>query len=187
MEFRKQQILCGFLVVVLSAFCVSCSPLGSSSELYEGAEQDGGELSSPASPYDKLSSELTARSNSDDDDGDNESASNNNEVDGGTVEADIESADSSDFSPRTRSASSAANDEDSDATGSNDSADSIDGQDSNIENARVELSPSDKMTAAGHHYHGHGPHGWLKMGASTGKKGAFKWHDKHPVGGKGRR
>lgn len=62
------------------------------------------------------------------------------------------------------------------------------GSDSNIENARINMSPKDLATAAGHHHHhGHYPHGWLEMGAETGKKGAFKWHDKHPVGGKGRR
>lgn len=62
------------------------------------------------------------------------------------------------------------------------------GLDSNIENAKINMSPKDMATAAGHHHHhGHYPHGWLKMGAETGKKGAFKWHDKHPVGGKGRR
>lgn len=58
---------------------------------------------------------------------------------------------------------------------------------SNIANAKIEMSPRDMSTAAGHHYHGHGVHGMLKMGAETGKKGAFKWYDKHPVGGKGRR
>lgn len=53
--------------------------------------------------------------------------------------------------------------------------------------------------AAGHHYGHHGGHGGhghhkkhyvsgkLEMGAESGKKGAFKWHDKHVVGGKGRR
>lgn len=61
------------------------------------------------------------------------------------------------------------------------------GQDSNIANAKIKLSSTDMSTAAGHHYHGHGVHGWLEMGAHTGKKGAFGWHDKHPVGGKGRR
>lgn len=46
------------------------------------------------------------------------------------------------------------------------------------------------IAAAGHHYHKKHKHyvsGKLEMGAETGKKGAFKWHDKHPVGGKGRR
>lgn len=61
------------------------------------------------------------------------------------------------------------------------------GLDTNIANAKIDLSPRDMSTAAGHHYHGHGVHGMLKMGAETGKKGAFKWYDKHPVGGKGRR
>lgn len=60
--------------------------------------------------------------------------------------------------------------------------------DSNIENAKVQLTAGDMATAAGHHHHHkHYPHGWLKMGAHTGKKGSFGWHDKHPVGGKGRR
>lgn len=62
------------------------------------------------------------------------------------------------------------------------------GADSNIANAKIEMSPHDRATAAGHHHHhGHYVSGMLKMGAETGKKGAFKWHDKHPVGGKGRR
>lgn len=64
----------------------------------------------------------------------------------------------------------------------------LDTQDTNIANAKVRLSSSDMATAAGHHHHKkHYVSGWLKMGAETGKKGAFKWHDKHPVGGKGRR
>lgn len=46
---------------------------------------------------------------------------------------------------------------------------------------------SDLKTSASHHHHGHGVKGWLDMGAWTGKKGAFGWHDKHPVGGKGRK
>lgn len=58
----------------------------------------------------------------------------------------------------------------------------------NIENAKVRVSAKDMATAAGHHHHhGHYPHGWLKMGAHTGKKGSFGWHAKYPVGGKGRR
>lgn len=66
--------------------------------------------------------------------------------------------------------------------------DDNEGQDSNIRNAKINVDPRDLMTAAGHHHHhGHHVHGWLKMGAETGKKGAFKWHDKHPVGGKGKR
>lgn len=36
--------------------------------------------------------------------------------------------------------------------------------------------------ASKHHHHGHGAKGWLDMGAWTGKKGAFGWYDKHPVG-----
>lgn len=61
------------------------------------------------------------------------------------------------------------------------------GQDSNIENAKIDMNSRDMDTAAGHHHHHHHyPHGWLKMGAETGKKGSFKWHDKHPVGGKGK-
>lgn len=64
---------------------------------------------------------------------------------------------------------------------------SLRGQDSNIANARVEMSANDMNTAAGHHHHHHhSVHGMLDMGAHTGKKGAFGWHDKHPVGGKGR-
>lgn len=61
------------------------------------------------------------------------------------------------------------------------------GSDSNIANAKIDMSRNDMATAAGHHHHhGHYAHGWLKMGAHTGHKGAFGWHDKHPVG-KGRR
>jgi hypothetical protein len=47
----------------------------------------------------------------------------------------------------------------------------------------------DLRTAASKHYghHKHGAKGWLDMGAWTGKKGAFGWYDKHPVGGKGRK
>ena len=43
--------------------------------------------------------------------------------------------------------------------------------------------------ASGYHRHHHGHHakGWLDMGAWSGKKGAFGWHDKHPVGKKGRK
>lgn len=40
----------------------------------------------------------------------------------------------------------------------------------------------DLKTSASHHHHGHGAKGWLDMGAWTGKKGAFGWYDKHPVG-----
>ena len=62
------------------------------------------------------------------------------------------------------------------------------GLESNIANAKVHSSARDMATAAGHHHHHkHYPAGWLKMGAHTGKKGAFGWHSKHPVGGKGRR
>lgn len=46
-------------------------------------------------------------------------------------------------------------------------------------------SPSsvDLKTSASHHgHHGHHAKGWLDMGAWTGKKGAFGWYDKHPVG-----
>lgn len=69
-----------------------------------------------------------------------------------------------------------------------DSASNLDSSDSNIANAKVRLSPTDMATAAGHHHsHKHYPSGMLKMGAESGKKGAFKWHSKHPVGGKGRR
>lgn len=63
----------------------------------------------------------------------------------------------------------------------------LDSSDSNIANAKVRFSPKDMATAAGHHHgHKHYVSGMLKMGAESGKKGAFKWHDKHPVGGKGR-
>lgn len=41
---------------------------------------------------------------------------------------------------------------------------------------------TDLKTSATHHHHGHGTKGWLDMGAWTGKKGAFGWYDKHPVG-----
>lgn len=41
---------------------------------------------------------------------------------------------------------------------------------------------ADLKTSASHHHHGHGAKGWLDMGAWTGKKGAFGWYDKHPVG-----
>jgi len=69
-----------------------------------------------------------------------------------------------------------------------DAGDEPRGSDSNIENARVQASPDDMATAAGHHHHHHHyVHGKLDMGAHTGKKGSFGWHDKHPVGGKGRR
>ena len=64
------------------------------------------------------------------------------------------------------------------------------GLDSNIARAKVELGQRDMATAAGHYYHQHhhhSPSGWLKMGAHTGPKGAFGWHAKYPVGGKGRR
>lgn len=71
------------------------------------------------------------------------------------------------------------------------SADELDepsGSDSNIENAKINMNPQDMATAAGHHHHHkHYVHGWLKMGAHTGKKGSFGWHDKHPVGGKGKK
>lgn len=76
--------------------------------------------------------------------------------------------------------SSNANDED-------DSGAELKGSDSNIANAKIDMSKNDMSMAAGHHHHhGHYAHGWLKMGAHTGHKGAFGWHDKHPVG-KGRR
>lgn len=39
-----------------------------------------------------------------------------------------------------------------------------------------------KSSASKHYHHGHGAKGWLDMGAWTGKKGAFGWYDKHPVG-----
>lgn len=44
--------------------------------------------------------------------------------------------------------------------------------------------PADLRTAASKHYGHHkgGAKGWLDMGAWTGKKGAFGWYDKHPVG-----
>lgn len=62
------------------------------------------------------------------------------------------------------------------------------GRHSNIARAKVQMEDKDLKTAAGHHYHHkHSVHGWLKMGAHTGKKGAFGWHAKYPVGGKGRR
>lgn len=77
------------------------------------------------------------------------------------------------------------------ATGASlDDSDEPTGSDSNIANAKVRITPSDMQTAAGHHHHsggGHYAHGLLAMGAHTGKKGAFGWHSKHPVGGKGRR
>lgn len=44
------------------------------------------------------------------------------------------------------------------------------------------IPSADLKTSASRHHHGHGAKGWLKMGAWTGKKGAFGWHDKHPVG-----
>lgn len=40
----------------------------------------------------------------------------------------------------------------------------------------------DLKASASHHHHGHHAKGWLDMGAWTGKKGAFGWYDKHPVG-----
>lgn len=45
-------------------------------------------------------------------------------------------------------------------------------------------SADDLRVAASKHYghHKHGAKGWLDMGAWTGKKGAFGWYDKHPVG-----
>lgn len=55
------------------------------------------------------------------------------------------------------------------------------------ESSQLEAAPSvvntksDLKTAASHHHHHH-VKGWLDMGAWTGKKGAFGWHDKHPVG-----
>lgn len=62
------------------------------------------------------------------------------------------------------------------------------GQDTNIANAKIQLTANDMAAAAGHHHHHHHyVHGKLDMGAHTGKKGSFGWHDKHPVGGKGRR
>lgn len=46
------------------------------------------------------------------------------------------------------------------------------------------IPSADLKTSASHHHHGlvHGAKGWLKMGAWTGKKGAFGWHGKHPAG-----
>lgn len=66
-------------------------------------------------------------------------------------------------------------------------ADTHDVQDSNI--AKVQVNGADLAAAAGHHYsgHGHGVSGKMEMGAHTEKKGAFGWHAKFPVGGKGRR
>lgn len=58
--------------------------------------------------------------------------------------------------------------------------------DTNIDNARVEFTPREMAMAASHH-HKHSVHGKMSMGAHTGKKGAFGWHAKFPVGGKGRR
>lgn len=59
---------------------------------------------------------------------------------------------------------------------------------SNINNAKTRYSAKDIDTAAGHHHHyKHSVSGWLDMGAHSGMKGSFGWHDKHPVGGKGRR
>lgn len=68
-------------------------------------------------------------------------------------------------------------------------SDELEQQDTNIENAKVQMSPNDMVTAAGHHHHHHGHyvHGKLDMGAHTSKKGAFGWHAKYPVGGKGRK
>lgn len=66
--------------------------------------------------------------------------------------------------------------------------DTHDTQDSNI--AKVQVNGGgDLAAAAGHHYsgHGHGVSGKMEMGAHTEKKGAFGWHAKFPVGGKGRR
>jgi len=51
--------------------------------------------------------------------------------------------------------------------------------------ASGQSSPAgDLKPEASKHYHhkGHGAKGWLDMGAWTGKKGAFGWYDKHPVG-----
>lgn len=53
-------------------------------------------------------------------------------------------------------------------------------------NQQVIAPSSDLKTAASHYHHKHHAKGWLDMGAWTGKKGAFGWHDKHPVG-KGRK
>lgn len=81
-----------------------------------------------------------------------------------------------------------ANNDEIDAATEFDSSIEPAGLDTNIENARVSVTPQDMSTAAGHHHHHHHyVHGWLEMGAHTGKKGSFGWHDKHPVGGKGRR
>lgn len=96
------------------------------------------------------------------------------------------------FAPKAAAGYSAFGDDESDG-GQDDAQQAADpepfGFDSNIENSKVELSSSDMAASAGHHYHHnhYGAHGWLDMGAHTGKKGAFGWHDKHPVGGKGRR
>jgi len=102
------------------------------------------------------------------------------------VNADQQWADRSidqDADAETDAAASAPQEELADEASANDEL----GMDTNIANAKIEMTPRDMSTAAGHHYHGHGVHGMLKMGAETGKKGAFKWYDKHPVGGKGRR
>lgn len=73
-------------------------------------------------------------------------------------------------------------------SGVDNGSDEPSGLDSNIANAKIKLSAADMATAAGHHHHHkHYVKGWLEMGAHTGKKGSFGWHDKHPVGGKGRR
>lgn len=59
---------------------------------------------------------------------------------------------------------------------------------SNIDNAKVKMTSQDLDTAAGHHHHHkHYVSGKMEMGAHTKKKGAFGWHAKYPVGGKGRR
>lgn len=59
----------------------------------------------------------------------------------------------------------------------------LNGQDSNIANARILSGRHDMATAAGHHHHKkHHVHGKMDMGAHTGKKGSFGWHTKHPVG-----
>lgn len=117
---------------------------------------------------------------------------------------EIQSDDESDSSePMTVDASEQSESEEDDVSSANDaddakesasiqlpesSSDSEDAAESNIANAKIDLSSQDMSTAAGHHHHhGHYPHGWLKMGAHTGKKGSFGWHSKHPVGGKGRR
>lgn len=58
---------------------------------------------------------------------------------------------------------------------------------SNIDNAEIKMTSKDLDTAAGHHHHHkHYVHGKMEMGAHTKKKGAFGWHAKYPVGGKGR-